>query len=123
MAACLRSLALDSDIDDKKEWTKMDCPIEVFWDQVTGNFVRLLPNGSLATFTSRTILPTSFLDRYVQSSEMLHAALLLLMLEAANARPRFTISLKRSTQNLQLSTSYRPITLSYRGKPENICSG
>jgi hypothetical protein len=36
---------------------------------------------------------------------MLHAALLLLMLEAANARPRFTISLKRSTQNLQLSTS------------------
>jgi hypothetical protein len=26
-------------------------------------------------------------------------------LEAANARPRFTISLKRSTQNLQLSTS------------------
>ena len=31
------------------------------------------------------------------------------MLEAANARPRFTISLKRSTQNLQLSTSRRPI--------------
>jgi hypothetical protein len=28
---------------------------------------------------------------------MVHAALLLLMLEAANARPRFTISLKRST--------------------------
>jgi hypothetical protein len=27
------------------------------------------------------------------------------MLEAANARPRFTISLKRSTQNSQLSTS------------------
>jgi hypothetical protein len=36
---------------------------------------------------------------------MVHAALLLLMLEAAKARPRFTISLKRSTQNLQLSTS------------------
>jgi hypothetical protein len=36
---------------------------------------------------------------------MVHAALLLLMLEAANARPRFTISLKRSTQNLPLSTS------------------
>jgi hypothetical protein len=35
---------------------------------------------------------------------MVHAALLLLMLEAAKARPRFTISLKRSTQNLQLST-------------------
>jgi hypothetical protein len=31
------------------------------------------------------------------------------MLEAANARPRFTISLKRSTQNLQLSTSRQPI--------------
>jgi hypothetical protein len=41
---------------------------------------------------------------------MVHAALLLLMLEAANAGPRFTISLKRSTQNLQLSTSRRPIT-------------
>src|SRR5579863_9530725 len=45
------------------------------------------------------------LDRYVQSSKMVHAALLLLMLEAANARPRFTISLKRSTQNPHLSTS------------------
>jgi hypothetical protein len=33
-----------------------------------------------------------------------------MMLEAAKARPRFTISLKRSTQNLQLSTSCRPIT-------------
>jgi len=32
------------------------------------------------------------------------------MLEAANARPRFTISLKRSTPNLQLSTSRWPIT-------------
>jgi hypothetical protein len=31
---------------------------------------------------------------------MVHAALLLLMLEAANARPRFTISLKRSTQKI-----------------------
>jgi hypothetical protein len=36
---------------------------------------------------------------------MVHAVLLLLMLEAAKARPRLTISLKRSTQNLQLSTS------------------
>jgi hypothetical protein len=44
---------------------------------------------------------------------MVHAALLLLMLEAANARPRFTISLKRSTQNLQLSTSRRPIIPSF----------
>src|SRR5208283_2965370 len=46
------------------------------------------------------------LDRYVQSSKMVHAALLLLMLEAAQRGPRFTISLKRSTQNLQLSTSW-----------------
>src|SRR4249919_773258 len=37
------------------------------------------------------------LDRNVQSSKMLHAALLLLMLEAAQRGPRFTISLKRST--------------------------
>ena len=34
---------------------------------------------------------------------MIHAALLLLMLEAVHG-PRFTISLKRSTQNLPLST-------------------
>jgi hypothetical protein len=40
---------------------------------------------------------------------MVHAALLLLMLEAANADLVFTISLKRSTPNLLLSTS-RPIT-------------
>jgi hypothetical protein len=32
------------------------------------------------------------------------------MLEAVTHGPRFTISLKRSTQNLQLSTSCRPIT-------------
>jgi hypothetical protein len=44
------------------------------------------------------------LDRYVQSSKIFHAALLLLMLEAAHTVPRFTISLKRSTQILQLST-------------------
>jgi hypothetical protein len=35
---------------------------------------------------------------YVQSSKMVHAALLLLMLEAVHG-PRFTISLKRSTPN------------------------
>jgi hypothetical protein len=45
------------------------------------------------------------LDRYVQSSKMVHAALLLLMLEAVTADLVFTISLKRSTQNLQLSTT------------------
>src|ERR1700694_1585365 len=36
---------------------------------------------------------------------MVHAALLLLMLEAANADLVFTISLKRSTPNLLLSTN------------------
>ena len=45
------------------------------------------------------------LDRYVQSSKMVHAALLLLMLEALPTDLVSTISLKRSTQNLQLSTS------------------
>jgi hypothetical protein len=49
---------------------------------------------------------------------MVHAALLLLMLEAAKARPRFTISLKRSTQNLQLSTGRRLITPSFGGKAD-----
>jgi hypothetical protein len=44
---------------------------------------------------------------------MVHAALLLLMLEAVTHGPRFTISLKRSTQNFQLSTSCRPITPSF----------
>jgi len=37
---------------------------------------------------------------------MVHAGLLLLMLEAANADLVSTISLKRSTQYLQLSTSW-----------------
>src|ERR1700726_3288112 len=46
------------------------------------------------------------LDRYVQSTEMVHAALPLLMLEAVTTDLVFTISLKRSTQNLQLSTSW-----------------
>ncbi|HZL62741.1 MAG TPA: hypothetical protein VFC32_10630, partial [Pseudolabrys sp.] len=48
--------------------------------------------------------------RYVQSSKMVHAALLLLMLEAVTTNLVSTISLKRSTQHLQLSTSCRPIT-------------
>src|ERR1022692_4116820 len=46
------------------------------------------------------------LDRYVQSSKMVHAALLLLMLEAVSTDLVSTISLKRNTQNLQLSTSW-----------------
>src|SRR5262249_1410567 len=57
------------------------------------------------------------LDRNVQSSKMVHAVLLLMMLEVANA-DLVTISLKRSTLILQLSTSCRPITPSY-GCPKN----
>src|SRR5260370_7243629 len=50
---------------------------------------------------------------------MVHAALLLLMLEAANADPRFTISLKRSTQkSSDIHKLGRPITPSLRGKAE-----
>src|SRR6266446_4513156 len=44
---------------------------------------------------------------------MVHAALLLLMLEAVNADLVFTISLKRSTHYSQLSTSCWPITPSF----------
>jgi hypothetical protein len=53
---------------------------------------------------------TGLLDRYVQSTKMVHAALPLLMLEAVTTDLVFTISLKRSTQNLQLSKLGRPIT-------------
>src|SRR6185295_4871840 len=49
---------------------------------------------------------TRLLDRYVQSRKMVHAALLLLMLEAVTTDLVSIISLKRSTQNLQLSTSW-----------------
>jgi hypothetical protein len=42
--------------------------------------------------------------RNVQSRKMVHAALLLLMLEGRIRGPRFTISLKRSTPKFQLST-------------------
>src|SRR5262245_15418632 len=56
---------------------------------------------------------TRLIDRNVQSSKMVHAALLLLMLEAVTTDLVSTISLKRSTQNLQLSTSCRPITPSF----------
>jgi len=52
---------------------------------------------------------------------MVHAALLLLMLEAANAEPRFTISLKRSTPNLQLSTS-RPADYPIFGSEADIAA-
>jgi hypothetical protein len=45
------------------------------------------------------------------------------MLEAAYAGPRFTISLKRSTLNLQLSTSWQadyPIYWRYSGYARNV---
>src|SRR5262249_32741845 len=45
------------------------------------------------------------LDRHIESSKIVHVALLLLMLEAAYADLAFIISLKRSTLFLQLSTS------------------
>jgi len=51
------------------------------------------------------IADARLLDRNVQSRKMVHAALLLLMLEAVTTDLVFTISLKRSTPNLQLSTS------------------
>ena len=45
------------------------------------------------------------------------------MLEAVTKDLVFTISLKRSTQNLQLSTSWaRPITPSFGGKADYMCS-
>jgi hypothetical protein len=49
---------------------------------------------------------------------MVHAALLLLMLEVVTHGPRFTISLKRSTQNLQLSTRSPADYPIYRRKAE-----
>src|SRR2546430_9933288 len=55
------------------------------------------------------------LDRNVQSSKMVHAALLLLMLEAASADLVF--SLKRSTLILHLQAG-RPITPSFGAKRE-----
>jgi len=49
---------------------------------------------------------------------MVHAALLLLMLEAVDTDLVFTISLKRSTQNLQLSTSS---PADYPAHPRHVC--
>src|SRR5215213_374445 len=63
------------------------------------------------------------LDRNVQSSKMVHAALLLLMLEAVFTDLVFTISLKRSTPNLQLSTSCRPITPSLASTSQHFRAG
>src|SRR5262249_31829353 len=51
-----------------------------------------------------------FLDRHIQSSKISHAALLLLMFEAADADLVFTISLKRSTLIFRYPQADRPIT-------------
>jgi len=64
----------------------------------------LLPqSGHLATEFRCPLLGVKRTLRHYHTSKMVHAALLHLMLEAANARPRFTISLKRRTPNLQIS--------------------
>src|SRR5262249_38321959 len=54
-----------------------------------------------------------FLDRHIQSSKIGHAALLLLMLEAADAALVLTISLKRSTLIFRYPYADRPITPSF----------
>jgi hypothetical protein len=51
------------------------------------------------TLRSQQLRMAGVLDRNVQSQKMVHAALLLVMLEAASAGPRFTISLKRIPLN------------------------
>src|SRR6266566_3805907 len=56
------------------------------------------------------------LDRHIESSKIVHAALLLLMLEAVFTDLVFTISPKHSTQNLQLSTSWQADYPIFRGK-------
>src|SRR5215471_17345183 len=59
-----------------------------------------------------------FLERHIQSSKIVHAALLLRMLEAARCGPRFTISLKRSTLIFCYPQAGRPITPSFGGKAD-----
>ena len=54
---------------------------------------------------------------------MVHAALLLLMLEAVTKDLVFTISLKRSTQNLQLSTSWAGRLPHFRLLPAGAVAG
>ena len=83
-------------------------PLEVVgrvtqYPQQIFRFARCLhfPNNSACVIHNAN---AGLLDRYVQSSKMAHAALLLLMLEAETTDLVFTINLKRSTQNLQLST-------------------
>src|SRR5215831_7131744 len=68
------------------------------------------------------------LDRHIQSSKIVHAALLLRMLEAARCGPRFTISLKRSTLIFSYPQAGRTITPSFgakratlSGPAETIC--
>ena len=60
----------------------------------------------------------SHLDRNVQSSKMIHAALLLLILEAVHTDLVFTISLKRSTQTFSYPQARRPITPSLASRAD-----
>src|SRR6202795_1733114 len=66
---------------------------------------------------------TGLLDRYVQSTKMVHAAILLLMLEAVTTDLVFTISLKRSTpKSSAIHKLGRPITPSFGGTFRNCPS-
>src|SRR5262249_16228996 len=56
------------------------------------------------------------LDRHIESSKIVHVALLLLMLEAAYADLAFIISLKRSTLIFRYPQAGRPITPSFGAK-------
>src|SRR5436305_12311711 len=58
------------------------------------------------------------LDRYVQSRKIVHAALLLLMLEAASTDLVSPSASSAAPKNLQLSTSRRPITPSFGSKAD-----
>src|SRR5674536_341083 len=84
--------------------------------QGDGQDVSARPSGSLATFTSRTILPVSStmqtLVSLTETSSPAKWSMLRFSFDALGRTngPRFTISRKFCTQNLSLSTSCRPIT-------------
>src|SRR6202049_5160970 len=63
----------------------------------SSNLARVIPNAD-----------AGLLDRNVQSSKMVHAALLLLMLEAVDTDLVFTISLKRTGGTSKESPQARP---------------
>src|SRR6266699_6078261 len=63
-----------------------------------------------------------FLDRHIESSKIGHVALLLLMLEAADADLAFIISLKRSTLIFSYPQAGRPITPSFGRRSAMLAS-